>query len=348
MAVPQEETAECMDTSSRLGMTLYPLKFRPILQERVWGGDLLAKALGKPVPPGAKIGESWEVADHPSAVSVVCNGAYAGERLDVLRQRFGADLVGERPLAKGRGRLPLLIKFLDCADRLSVQVHPDDAYAATHEQGSLGKTEMWYVVAARPGARLWCGLKPGINRAALERAIAEKRVPETLAEVPVTAGDCFFIPAGRVHALGGGLLIYEIQQNSDVTYRFYDWDRVGLDGKPRDLHIPQSLDVIDYTTKEDPRCVPQAFSLPGATLYRLAACPQFVAEKIVVTDTFSTDTQGTSFHTLSAIQGEGCVRLERGGSVPIQAGETVLIPCAAGPYTLESVHPLTVLRGFVP
>lgn len=329
-------------------MQSYPLKFEPILQERVWGGEGLARVLGKPVPSGAKIGESWEVADHPSAISVVCNGVYAGTRLDHLRERFGAQLVGEHPLTVGRGRLPLLIKFLDCQDRLSVQVHPEDAYAATHEDGSLGKTEMWYVVAAAPEARIWCGLTPGTDRAALERAIVERRVPETLAEVPARAGDCFFIPAGRVHALGEGLIICEIQQNSDVTYRFYDWDRVGLDGKPRELHIEKSLDVIDYEATDSPHCRPQVSQLPGATVSRLAACPQFVTDKITVTGLLPCDTEGKSFHTLSTVMGEGYVRVGSGEPEPLHPGDTVLIPCAAGAYEIESAGHLNLLRSYVP
>ncbi|NLC58168.1 MAG: class I mannose-6-phosphate isomerase [Armatimonadetes bacterium] len=329
-------------------LRLYPLKFHEVYQERVWGGDGLARVLGKELPAGAPIGESWEVADHPHATSVVRNGPYAGMRLDALREQFGAELIGERALALGRGRLPLLIKFLDCRDRLSVQVHPDDAYAAAHEGGSLGKTELWYVVAAEPGARIWCGLKPGIDRPALEQAIAAGRVPETLAEVEAAAGDCLFIPAGRVHALGEGLIICEIQQNSDVTYRFYDWDRVGLDGKPRQLHITQSLEVIDYGASETPYCQPQVSQMPGAVVARLATCPQFAVEKLTVTGQLASDTGGSSFHTLSAIIGEGYVRVGDRDPEPIRHGETVLIPCAAGAYTIESAGNLELLRAFIP
>ncbi|HPT97993.1 MAG TPA: class I mannose-6-phosphate isomerase, partial [Armatimonadota bacterium] len=144
-------------------MDVYPLRFSDLFMERVWGGRGLERVLGKTLPPEKRIGESWEVSDQPGAMSAVRNGAYAGLTLGELRERFPEELMGPRGLAMGRGRFPLLIKFLDCEDRLSVQVHPDDAYAAAHEGGSLGKTEMWYVVAAEPGAVLWCGLKPGID-----------------------------------------------------------------------------------------------------------------------------------------------------------------------------------------
>lgn len=331
-------------------MEIYPLKFvdQPgvTLQERVWGGDGLARVLGKTLPAGKPIGESWEIADHAHAVSVVGNGAYRGLGLDALRERFGEQLIGARALAMGRGRLPLLVKFLDCQERLSVQVHPDDAYAAANEGGALGKTEMWYVIAAEPGACLWCGLKPGTDRAALERAITEDRVPDTLAAVRVSAGDCFFIPAGTVHALGGGLIVCEIQQNSDVTYRFYDWGRVGLDGKPRELHVEKSLDAIDYGATASPRCRPQVQNLPGGTIARLAQCPQFITEKLTVAGALAGDTGGTSFHALCAVAGEGAVSAG-GQSVPLRRGESAMIPCAAGAYQIEG-RGLDVLRAFVP
>lgn len=329
-------------------MNVYPLRFGDLFMERVWGGSGLERVLDKSLPPGKRIGESWEVSDQPGATSVVCNGAYAGMGLDALRERFPEELLGPRGLAMGRGRLPLLIKFLDCQDRLSAQVHPDDAYAAANEGGSLGKTEMWYVVAASPGAVLWCGLKPGIDRPALERAITEGRVPETLAEVPVSAGDCFFIPAGTVHALGDGLIICEIQQNSDVTYRFYDWDRVGLDGRPRELHVEKSLDVIEYGASRDPRCAVQETNVPGATVTRLVTCPEFAAEKVTVTGRLDSDTGRTSFHTLSAVMGEGHVRVGDGAPEPLRRGQSLLIPSAAGGYDIESAGDLTVLRAFVP
>ncbi|HHX40385.1 MAG TPA: class I mannose-6-phosphate isomerase [Armatimonadetes bacterium] len=329
-------------------MDVYPLRFSDLFMERVWGGRGLERVLGKLLPPEKRIGESWEVSDQPGAMSAVCNGVYAGLPLSALRERFPEELLGPRGLAMGRGRFPLLIKFLDCEDRLSVQVHPDDAYAGANEGGSLGKTEMWYVVAAEPGAILWCGLKPGIDRLALESAIAEGRVPETLAEVPVSPGDCFFIPAGTVHALGGGLIICEIQQNSDVTYRFYDWDRVGLDGRPRELHIQKSLDVIRYGEDRDPRCPVQEREVPGATVARLVTCPEFAVEKLVVTGLLESDTGGMSFHALTAVMGEGHVRAGEGAPEALRRGETLLIPGAAGRYEIESAGELAVLRAFLP
>ena len=299
-------------------MQSYPLKFEPILQERVWGGEGLARVLGKPVPSGAKIGESWEVADHPSAISVVCNGVYAGTRLDHLRERFGAQLVGEHPLTVGRGRLPLLIKFLDCQDRLSVQVHPEDAYAATHEDGSLGKTEMWYVVAAAPEARIWCGLKPGADRAALERAIVERRVPETLAEVPARAGDCFFIRRARSRA---GRRPDHLRDPAKLGCHL-PLLRLGSRGprrQARALHIAKSLDVIDYQATDSLYCRPQVSQRPGATVSRLAACRNSSPTRSP-SPACCPRYRGQELPHALTVMGEGYVRVGSGEPEPLHPG----------------------------
>ena len=220
---------------------LYPLVFQPRFKERVWGGRALGTLYGKPLPPEAPIGESWEIADRPGDESVIANGPLAGGTLRDLMAQRSADVLGAAAPADG-GRFPILCKILDARDRLSLQVHPPARAAHLGEP----KTEMWYIAAAAPGAEIYAGLRRGVTRAAFEAGIRDGRVAECFHRLPVRAGDTMFLPSGRVHAIGAGLVIFEIQQNSDTTFRVFDWDRVGLDGKPRDLHIAQSLESIDF------------------------------------------------------------------------------------------------------
>ena len=222
---------------------LYPFTFQPIFKERVWGGRELERLYHKPLPPGVPIGESWEISDRPGDVSVIENGIHAGKDLRWLMQNHAADLLG-RARAEGE-RFPLLIKILDAQDRLSLQVHPPPAKAA--ELGGQPKTELWYVAKAVPGAELYVGLKRGVTRAEFEQRITAGAVAECFHRVSVRLGDAMFLPSGRVHALGAGLVIFEIQQNSDTTYRVFDWDRLGLDGRPRELHVAQSLASLQQT-----------------------------------------------------------------------------------------------------
>ena len=224
-------------------LPLYPLMFHPRFKERVWGGRRLETLYGKTLPPDVPIGESWEIADRPGDESVIANGPLAGRTLRDLMIERAPDVLGDAAPAAD-GRFPLLCKILDARQKLSLQVHPPDR--ARH----LGdpKTEMWYIADAGPGAELFVGLKRGVTRATFEGALGSGRVADCFHRVDVTSGDVMFLPSGRVHAIGAGLVIYEIQQNSDTTFRVYDWDRVGLDGKPRELHVPQSLESIDFAT----------------------------------------------------------------------------------------------------
>ena len=220
---------------------LYPLMFQPRFKERVWGGRRLETLYRKRLPPQVPIGESWEITDRPGDESVIVNGPLAGQTLRALMEERAAEVLGvAAPTLEGR--FPLLCKILDARDRLSLQVHPPQRAAHLGEP----KTEMWYIAAAEPGAELFVGLKTGVARERFERAIASGEVADCFHRVPVRAGDAMFLPSGRVHAIGAGLVIFEIQQNSDTTFRVHDWDRVGLDGKPRELHIAQSLDSIDF------------------------------------------------------------------------------------------------------
>ena len=221
---------------------LYPLLLAPLLQARVWGGRDLERLYQKPLPPGVPIGESWEIADRPGASSVVANGPLAGRDLRWLMTNHAGELLGAAVASPGR--FPLLVKILDARQVLSVQVHPPAAVAA--QLGGEPKTEMWFVTQAAPGAQLLAGLRAGVDRAAFARKLADGTVGECLHTIPVAAGDALFLPSGRVHALGEGLVIFEIQQNSDTTYRVFDWNRPGPDGKPRALHVQPAMTSIDF------------------------------------------------------------------------------------------------------
>jgi mannose-6-phosphate isomerase len=242
---------------------LYPFIFRPIFKERVWGGRKLEQLYHKALPPAVPIGESWEISDRPGDASVIANGPLAGKDLRWLMENEGEALLGAAPAQNGR--FPLLIKILDAREKLSLQVHPPPALAAV--LGGEPKTEMWYVAAAEPGAELYAGLKRGVTRAQFERGIQAGTVAEFFHRLSVQAGDAMFLPSGRVHAIGAGLVIFEIQQNSDTTYRVFDWNRLGLDGKPRPLHIRESLASINFGDFE-PSPLAWAYQPLGSSEFR--------------------------------------------------------------------------------
>src|SRR5579859_6328112 len=227
-------------------MTLYQLTFKPIFKERVWGGRKLEQLYKKELPAGAVIGESWEISDRPGDASVVANGPLAGKDLRWLMEHHAAELLGAA--AAKTDRFPLLVKILDAAEKLSLQVHPPASVAAA--LGGEPKTEMWYVAEADPGADIFVGLKSGVTRSEFEQKIKDGTVADCFHRIEVGKGDVMFLPSGRVHALGAGSVIFEIQQNSDTTYRVFDWNRVGLDGKPRELHVEKSLASIDFNDFE--------------------------------------------------------------------------------------------------
>jgi mannose-6-phosphate isomerase len=223
-------------------MNWYPIRFTPIYQERVWGGRRLESVYGRSLPGGGPIGESWEISDRGEAQSVVANGPLAGRTLQQLVTEHAAGLMGKASLRGGR--FPLLIKILDAQQVLSLQVHPPARLAAS--MGGESKTEMWYFTASDPGAEILVGLKPGTTRADFESQLAGGQVEQCFHRMAVRPGDAMFLPSGRVHALGAGLLLFEIQENSDTTYRVFDWNRKGLDGKQRPLHVAESLASIDF------------------------------------------------------------------------------------------------------
>lgn len=223
-------------------MDLYPISFHPIYKERVWGGRRLATLYGKALPMGKLIGESWEISDRPNDVSIIANGPAAGRTLRWLMEHHGGGIVGAG-FSPG-SRFPLLIKLLDAEEDLSLQVHPPSHAAA--RLGGESKTEFWYVAAARENACLHAGLKHGITRSDFERHARNGTVASSFHRHTLTAGDAMFLPSGRVHALGAGTVVFEVQENSDTTYRVFDWNRLGLDGKPRELHLEKALEAIAF------------------------------------------------------------------------------------------------------
>jgi mannose-6-phosphate isomerase len=255
-------------------MDWYPLRFRPIYQMRVWGGRQLAAIYGRTLPGNDPIGESWEIVDRPGAVSVVTNGPLAGKDLHDLLELDTPGLLGDAP--SHNGRFPLLIKILDARDVLSLQVHPPPDRA--RDLGGEPKTEFWYFTAADPGAEIMVGLRGGVTRSEFEYRLADGSVADCVHRVRIRGGDAMFLPSGRIHALGAGLLLFEIQENSDTTYRVFDWNRVGLDGRPRQLHVRESLRSIDFSDIE-PMPLPSDSRSDGATRVRpLVEAPEFRVE----------------------------------------------------------------------
>jgi len=248
-------------------MKLYPLKFEPIYKQRIWGGQKLRQVFNKDIPPFEKIGESWELADLPDDKSLIINGQWQGQTLASIIKKYPKEIIGDENFSSP---FPLLIKFLDAEDVLSVQVHPD---AQTCQKMSTGrpKSECWYIVSAAAGAVIYKGLKEGVTKKQFTQAIRQANVAELLQKVPVKPGQCHFLPAGTVHATGAGLLVAEIQTPSDTTYRVFDWNRVDQAGKARQLHIEQALESIHFDSSGD--------NLSVTTMGRLVDCEHFKVDK---------------------------------------------------------------------
>ncbi len=323
---------------------LYPLTFHPILKERVWGGRNLEQLYHKPLPPGVPVGESWEISDRPGDVSVIANGPLAGKDLRWLMTHHERDLLGEARSANGR--FPLLIKILDAEEKLSLQVHPP-AHKAAGLRGDP-KTEMWFITRAAPDAALYVGLKRGVTREEFERRIAAGTVDQCFHRVPVKAGDAMFLPSGRVHAIGAGLVIFEIQQNSDTTYRVFDWNRVGTDGKPRDLHVAQSLASIDFDDFE-PALVDNPFATVGESKIRpLVRHPLFKVDQHQFLSAASIlFRQSPRLRIVGVLEKRLIVVGIGTGSVELRPGQFCLIPASEKAVELRaeagtsylSVHP---------
>lgn len=311
---------------------LYPLTFHPIYKEKLWGGRQLERILGRTLPPGP-IGESWDVAAHAHGTSVVDRGPLAGKNLQQLVDEYGEKLLGER--FSGSGSFPLLLKLIDANDDLSVQVHPDDAAVRRHGGEAFGKTEMWYIVHSEPGAWIIWGLKPGVTKEKFAQAVdgGREAILECLNKVFVRPGEVYPISAGLVHALGAGCLVAEIQQNSDTTYRVYDWDRVDAQGKPRELHVQQALDVIDFSPQAQDKA------------YHLARCAQYFQFEVLDKPQGLVLDSKEGFQILTALGGSTQIAFQ-GGAVELAAGQSCLLPAALGSCTLHAAG--TILRSSPP
>lgn len=318
---------------------LYPFTFKPIFKERVWGGRRLEQLYHKLLPPGVPIGETWEISDRPQEVSPIANGPLAGKDLHWLLEHHRQELLGNAgPQA---GRFPLLIKILDAQEKLSLQVHPPEARAK--ELGGEAKTEMWYIAAADPAAELFVGLRRGVSRGEFERKMQEGTVADCFHRVKVKKGDAMFLPSGRVHAIGAGLVIFEVQQNSDTTYRVFDWNRAGLDGKPRPLHRRESLESIDFTDFE-PGLVNAPFTKTNGLRKRaLTESPLFqVEEWELPADSTHPLTPG-KMEIIGLISGK--VDIEDSGSrVSLSAGQFSLVPASAKRASVRAAEASTMLR----
>ena len=309
---------------------MYPLKFKPFLRTMVWGGDRIASFKGISTEL-RRIGESWEVSAVEGHVSSVADGPLAGRYLDDLMREYGPELVGKSVYEICGNEFPLLVKFIDAKDDLSIQVHPDDAHAAVSHPGMKGKTEMWYVVGADKGAYLLSGLKKAITPDEYEARVRNHTITEVLARHEIAPGDVFFLPAGRIHAIGAGAFVAEIQQTSDLTYRIYDYGRLGFDGKPRELHIEQAKEVIDYKVYPSYRT---EYSEIKDVETPLVKCKYFTTSLFDLDRSCFKDLSGLdSFLIVMCVKGEGSlVDSEGDGSiseVPVRQGETVLIPAAS-------------------
>ncbi|MBA7656494.1 putative mannose-6-phosphate isomerase GmuF [subsurface metagenome] len=295
-------------------MKAYPLKFRPIYKQRIWGGQKLREVFDKEIPPFEKIGESWELADLPDDKSVISNGELAGETLNSAIGKFPKEIMGNKDFS---GPFPLLIKFLDAQDILSVQVHPDLETCRRMGKGEP-KTECWYIISAEPGAVIYKGLKEGVTKEQFAEAIEEGNVADMLAKVQVEKGECHFLPAGTAHAIGPGLLIAEIQMPSDTTYRVFDWNRVDEAGKARELHIEEALESIHFDASSD--------NLSVTTMGRLVDCEYFRIDKGHQEKDCEVLLSPGRMKTLIIISGFGTILGTEGSSVEFKAGDTLLIP----------------------
>jgi mannose-6-phosphate isomerase len=321
-----------------------PLQFHPFLRPMVWGGRRLGEALAKPLPTAAAYGESWEISDHPSHRSVVAAGQCEGQTLRDLMEREPAALLGP---ARGLRTFPWLVKLLDACDWLSVQVHPDERAVRELWPGEGSKTEAWFVLDAAPGSRVWAGLRPGVGERELRAALAGGAAAECLHTFEPRPGDCLFLPAGTVHAVGGGVLMAEVQQTSDATFRLYDWDRVDAQGKRRELHVEKALACIDWRAGPVHPVRAEGY---GATAtparQRLVSCRYFTLDYLRQSEPFACGGAGR-VQVLIVAHGRGTVEAAD-GRLPLAAGRTLLLPAALPAVTCVPDGPLGVLVSTLP
>ena len=312
-------------------MQLYPIKFTPVLKEKIWGGKKLKTLLDKQSLSDF-IGESWEISGVEGTISVVENGTYQGKDLNKLIAEYQSDLVGKRVYAHFKNQFPLLFKFIDAREDLSVQLHPDDV-VAKKRHNSFGKTEMWYIIQADKDARLIVGFNQKMDKKRYQEHLEENTLEAILHSEKVQEGDVFYITPGRVHAIGAGILLAEIQQTSDITYRLYDWNRPDINGQMRELHQDMALDVIDFSEYKKPQNIDQEkkvqtlISNPYFTTILVKIENQTVQRNLLKID---------SFVVYMCVDGSAKITLENTSEM-IKKGQSILIPAKAKQVAIESL-----------
>jgi len=329
---------------------IYPLKFDEIFKEKIWGGRRLESFLGKRLPENKFIGESWELVDRKKNISIVKNGEYKGDKLNKLIKSFKEKLIGKDIKLSRGNRFPLLFKYIDASEKLSIQVHPDDEYAYLNERDETGKTEAWYVIWAKPGAQLVCGFKKQMSKRSFKKVIERKKIEDYLNYITVYKGDLIFLPAGTLHTIMGGVILAEIQQNSDATYRIFDWDRVDRYGKSRELHIDKALDIIDFSLVRNYKIQPLSIKIDRNVINYLIVCEKFAVELCEIEDKYQLKCDGSKFYILSFLEGNGEILY---GSkfyrrVEIKKGETILLPATLNKTIIKTDGKLKFLKFYVP
>lgn len=300
-------------------MLFYPLLFKPIFKERIWGGIKLKEVLNKSFD-GSQIGESWELSTVENDISVVANGAFEGLNLNQLIEKYPTEVLGIKSIQYFGNNFPLLFKFIDAKEDLSIQVHPDDVLAK-ERHNSFGKTEMWYVMQADDNARLVVGFKDKTNKKEYQEHLENKTLISVLNETPVKAGDAFFLETGTVHAIGAGVLIAEIQQTSDITYRLYDWDRVDANGVGRELHTDLALDAINF----EPTNTKLDYEIVKNKSVNLVECPFFNTNILQISEKYNWKKTKESFSVLMCTEGSFTIIMLH-FKAEFKKGDTILIP----------------------
>jgi mannose-6-phosphate isomerase len=308
--------------------TFYPMQFKPIFKQRIWGGQKLREVLHKEIPQG-EIGESWELSAVAGDVSVVANGAFAGQPLDKLIEAHPEEVLGTAVHAKFGNEFPLLFKFIDARQDLSIQVHPSDALAKKRHN-SFGKTEMWYVMQADPASRIIVGFNHDSSPAEFMKNLDAKTLPSILDQAEARPGDMFFLATGTIHAIGAGIMVAEIQQTSDITYRVYDWDRVDANGKPRELHLDQAIDAMNYNVVH----ARKSYEKRPNTVNAAVDCDYFRTSFLPLDGNLDIEKDGASFTVYMCVEGAGDIEIPS-GATHFEAGDTILMPAALTKYALS-------------
>lgn len=329
--------------NERIMSKLYPFKFKTIYKDKIWGGEKIRTYLGKDFSPLPNCGETWEISGVKTDVSIVSNGELAGESLAKLLETYKEDLVGKSVYERFGNEFPLLIKFIDANDDLSIQVHPNDELARKRHN-SFGKTEMWYVIEADPGSTLISGFSQEVDEKTYLEKLNSGRLTDILNKENVEAGDVFFLPAGRVHTIGKGLLIAEIQQTSDITYRIYDFDRVDDKGNKRELHTDEALAAIDYKHYDQYK---STYDKKKNEPVEVVTCPYFTTNILDFSQSVTRDYSSTdSFVIHVCVQGSYTLSYE-GGELNVQMGDCILLPATTGAAKLETSTGFKILESYI-